>query len=392
MPIIFKITIEDNDIYLLERVTRNCYELMDEYVPIIGDVIVTDINTEDAFSIESLPYQRIVSFLTHICISAKQMLPNGMDDLDLSFDHYSGRYDVRIVTRWGDIEITNSNDQKHPILGIYTKASLSIGRSGTVIMRNFQILRDIYTDFEKTNGHIHSHVPKDSYVTGFNRVCIGESDLKRIFMTRRVSMKNFDVYRLLMYIDSFIRWESLEGGPYFKITDLYTKISTSVKEDIPSEIMIEVVNDMDIEILLTPYDLKIPENLIAEAVIKNLNIKKTLPNSSSVKKDNWWNEYSENSSITCESTYFRGKNVVINIIPTTEEHDALTDTVFNSYNTSTLKQLSDKFTTILTDNPWRQIVEVEIVKVPIEEPIIFEDEEEFIIINGEEVPVSSLPF
>jgi hypothetical protein len=392
MPIIFKITVEDNDIYLLEKATQNCYELMDEYVPIIGDVVVTDINTEDVFSIESLSHQRIVSFLTHICISAKQMLPNGMDDLDLSFDHYSGRYGVRIVTRWGDIEITNSNDQKHPILGIYTKASLLISRSGTVIMKNFSILRDTYTDFEKTHGYIHSHVPKNAYVTVFNRVCIGASDLGRIFMTRRVSMKNFDVYRLLMYIDSFIRWESLEGGPYFKITDLYTEISMSVKEDIPSEVMMEVVNDMDIEILLTPYDLKIPKNLIAEAVIKNPNIKKTLPNSSSVKKDNWWNDYDQGTSITCESTYFRGKNVVINIIPTTEEHDALTDTVFNSYNTSTVRQLSNKFTTILTDNPWKPIVEVEIVKVPTEEPIIFKDEEEFITINGEEVFISSLPF
>lgn len=392
MPIIFKITIEDNDIYLLKRATQNCYELMDEYVPIIGDVIVTDINTEDVFSTENLSHQRIVSFLTNICISAKQMLPNGMDDLDLSFDHYSGEYNVQIVTRWGDIEITNSNDQKHPILGIYTEASLSIGRSGTVIMKNFQILRDTYTNFEKTHGYIHSHVRGNSYVTTFNRVCIGNSDLGMIFMRKRVSMKNFDVYRLLMYIDSFIRWESLEGGPYFKLTDLYGKISISVKEDIPSEVMMEVVNDMDIEILLTPYDLKIPENLIAEAVIKNPNIKKTLPNSSSVKKDKWWNEYSEDSSITCSSTYFRGKNIVINIIPTTEEHDALTDTVFNSYNTSTVKRLSNKFTTILTDNPWKPIVEVEMVKVPIEEPIIFEDEEEFIIVNGEEVSISSLPF
>lgn len=385
MPIIFKITIEDNDIYLLENATQNCYELMDEYVPIIGDIVITDFHEEDVFSVDSILHRRILLFLTNICISAKQMLPNGMDDLDLLFNHYSGRYDVNITTRWGDIEITNSNDQKHPILGIYTKASLSISRSGTIVMKSFQILRDTYTSFEKYHGYIHSHVQSNSYVTSFNRVCIGDSDLRMIFMRKRLSMKNFDVYRLLMYIDSFIRWESLEGGPYFKITGLYRKISTSIEEDIPSEVMIEVVNDMDIEILLHPHELKIPENLIAEAVIKNPNIKKTLPNSSSVKKDNWWNEYSEGNSITCSSTYFRGKNVVVNIIPTTEEHDTLTDTVFNSYNTSAVKQLSDKFTTILTDNTWKPIIERE-VEDPVEKIVIVNSDEDL------EEELEDLPF
>jgi hypothetical protein len=147
MPKIFKITVENDDIYLIERLSVDRYELMTEYVPIIGDVVITDFHKEDVFSIESLQYREIISFLTNICISAKQMLPNGVDDLDISFYPYFGTYSIQVTIRWGDIEITNSNDQKHPILGIYTKASLSISRSGTVKMTHFQILRDIYTKF-----------------------------------------------------------------------------------------------------------------------------------------------------------------------------------------------------------------------------------------------------
>jgi hypothetical protein len=63
----------------------------------------------------------------------------------------------------------------------------------------------------------------------------------------------------------------------------------------------------------------------------------------------------------------------------------LTDTVFNSYNTSAVKQLSDKFTTILTDNPWKPIIERE-VEDPVEKIVIVNSDEDL------EEELEDLPF
>ncbi len=131
------------------------------------------------------------------------------------------------------MEVFNSKDEKHFIKGVYTKFTLNYHKiDNKYYLKHFKMFRDNYTAFELKEGYLFSHcIPNESsviedmiYIANthckFQDMCLGSSELAHITDTYKF-LKNIDFTDLFLIIDSFIRWESIEGIPYCYMFNIY---------------------------------------------------------------------------------------------------------------------------------------------------------------------------
>lgn len=353
MDKIYKIAIPDGEVYMVKD-SYSYYRVVDKYE---GEkvFIIDNFMSKDEFIIDEIWEYDMHKLLSDTFNAAVMILPNGIKDIDISFYGNGIKY-IELIIRWGDVEITNTYEQVHPLLGMYTRCNLEY-YGGKIKMTRFNMFRDKYTKFERQQGYFHSHVSSSSNIRYFASVCLGNSNLRTTFM-RRIATRNFDIYRLFMYIEAFIKWESLEGGPHFRLSNLYNNIGEKFNiNSVAIEDIISIVENMNMEIILKEYGVSVPSNTISEAIIDNTKFKKTLPTVDKVKKDNWWLDYNATSDPVESDVTFNGQKVMIEIIPNTEDDDKLAETVFCYPNGAIVNYLSNKFSSILKDNELTLIVE-----------------------------------
>ena len=114
--------------------------------------------------------------------------------------------------------ISNSKGQKHTIYDLYIK--INFVNSRFVDMRT---IRTSFTLAELHSGYSHSHSPAEPYVhtgasictyTGERSCCLGTGPLGQLmcdYIDSNILMS------LCIYIEKWVRWESLEGGPYIRM-------------------------------------------------------------------------------------------------------------------------------------------------------------------------------
>lgn len=115
------------------------------------------------------------------------------------------------------ITITNEKGKSHNITDVYVSVSfpsltISLGRTS-------------YTPEEVAVGYIHSHVHSGNYFNQMNDFCTGNSDTPINKIKRLI--KSFDgtkdelntlISSFIIEIERMIRIESLEGGPYIRMS------------------------------------------------------------------------------------------------------------------------------------------------------------------------------
>lgn len=140
--------------------------------------------------------------------------------------------DGHIIMDVGDFTITNSNERTHHITDMYvllvvrcyfdSKHRLLDHRYS---VRGFQGTRTARTIEEHSCGYVHSHLP--SWIGEaplFQTFCTGggETDmsimLSELYEESMFNMQQFELF--LVYIDSFLRWESLEGTPHMYMSNI----------------------------------------------------------------------------------------------------------------------------------------------------------------------------
>ena len=193
----------------------------------------------------------------------------GTQTIDLYGDDYvwldSDR--LTITIHYPERIIKNSAEMEHKLKDIYVRItlrpfSLSIGRA-------------TFTPEEYGYSYVHSHVSSDvrnrpnNYWT---EICTGDSPLTRrisdIYSKGQLIMKDFRQFLLL--IDEFLKWESVEGGPYRYIADLpkYGKSSTPISkpryEDIYYTQIIQCLDTIDYQSVLEfgIYKIKLTESSV----------------------------------------------------------------------------------------------------------------------------------
>jgi len=136
-------------------------------------------------------------------------------DISNFFNNY--KYDIYI--HFPVINITNSRKDHHVIKDLYVRfhilsssslADLSIIVSGTRLTISLR-------EWESNYGH--SHFSGRSPAS-FSDFCLGSSDFSRLIMDTKIE-KTEDCWNLMfMSLENYLKWESIEGGPYRYINSI----------------------------------------------------------------------------------------------------------------------------------------------------------------------------
>lgn len=135
----------------------------------------------------------------------------------------NNEYNFKLYIRFPEIDITNSRNEKHHIKDLYVQFDVDI-------RKNFFITSDFKCDIAITGrrgslslkedeyGYNHSHLRLGS--RGWSPFCLGTSDFSLIVEQLRLSPSKTDWTMLFLSLENYLKWESLEGGPFCQIKDI----------------------------------------------------------------------------------------------------------------------------------------------------------------------------
>lgn len=138
-------------------------------------------------------------------------------------------YSDKIHIRFPEFEITNSIGSRHKIRDLIVKVKTTKNSSSSTqkISISISALRTTCTINEITGGYSHSHTEGSSYGR-FNEFCLGSSDFAIIKGNVSLSPTATNWMLFFMALESYVKWESLEGGPYMKIEQTVLNRTSSV--------------------------------------------------------------------------------------------------------------------------------------------------------------------
>lgn len=149
-------------------------------------------------------------------------------------------FDLAIKIHFPKIKIRNSEGSSHDIKNLFVFFTLD-PQKGFIPFANLLGCRTEWNIEETFIGYQHSHLPftevqNSSQITQARFFCLGEGSIIEAFTRLRsqFNRKNFEI--LLMELETYVSWESLEGGPYKLMDDIRARgvaNNSYVFEDIP---------------------------------------------------------------------------------------------------------------------------------------------------------------
>lgn len=120
---------------------------------------------------------------------------------------------INIAYKHDDFTIINSREQKYVIKGLFSLLRYSV-KSNSITFMNPQGGRTKMTYLDYSRHYIHSHIPQSRYP--YEYYCLGMSDIRER-KDVRFSLDTVDVFYDIILMDQFVKWESIEGSPYYSI-------------------------------------------------------------------------------------------------------------------------------------------------------------------------------
>lgn len=128
--------------------------------------------------------------------------------------------DIKVTILYPEINVTNSLGIKHKLLDVYLTLFFRKITNG-IRLHAYVIFRGKYTKTEVINNYVFSHVlqgaGKEKYK---NEWCLGNTSFRKYVEKCEVLMYPTELLFLISQFRSYLGWESLEGVPYKKISDL----------------------------------------------------------------------------------------------------------------------------------------------------------------------------
>lgn len=157
---------------------------------------------------------------------------------------------MECITYHPEVTITNEYGKSHKITDVYVKVSFP--------SLEIELARTSYTPEEIRVGYIHSHVHRGNYFTTFNSFCTGAANTPinkvkksiREFNTDKTLVTGFAtlIMSFIIEVERMIKVESVEGGPYIKMSTINAGVSEGSKPvTIPSQTgvsMLALVNNV----------------------------------------------------------------------------------------------------------------------------------------------------
>ena len=141
-------------------------------------------------------------------------------------DHYDIIYDSRmgspktgfvIAVKFDDITITNSIEQSHHIGTIVVYLEGWAYQDRMRITKRLKALRTSYTVEEAVVGYTHSHLPTGRSLQDF---CLGHDNHMFMQLDGQQLVSELELESILIGLQDYIAWESLEGGPHIKMEQI----------------------------------------------------------------------------------------------------------------------------------------------------------------------------
>lgn len=127
-----------------------------------------------------------------------------------------------LLIRFPEFVIKNSKNEQHTIRDLFVAVPLQ---------KNYRVkaialygTRTTFTNDELSASYIHSHLPGGGFGSA-NSFCLGSGIIRESFLIAQGVDPSKDplVYEMFFEnLDSYVRWESIEGGPYRNIGNIHT--------------------------------------------------------------------------------------------------------------------------------------------------------------------------
>ena len=159
---------------------------------------------------------KVKKFIDSITEIIKNVYDEDVFDINYEFDFVGSSSDsvFHILIKFPDTIITNEIEQSHKL------GTIIVRLNGTYYLHPITYALNLIPDGTRSTfspqdinvGYVHSHLPSFSY---FDAFCMGSNEIMRGIDYTNISP--IELEGIMHGLYSYIHWESLEGGPYFKM-------------------------------------------------------------------------------------------------------------------------------------------------------------------------------
>lgn len=126
-----------------------------------------------------------------------------------------------IIIRFPKVTVSNENGDSVDIYDLFVK--VPIDRKGA-LKETFSMVRSTYTYAQYISNYAHSHLA--GIINNFRQPCCGSGPIVRTMSTLKKTKFNLQLWGLFIFeLQKYVTVESLEGGPYNRITNISDKKS-----------------------------------------------------------------------------------------------------------------------------------------------------------------------
>lgn len=183
-------------------------------------------------------------FLQQVVPILNEMYPDRFD-IKFTFTHADNVSEgyaqiIRIQIKYPEITITNTNQERHEIKDLYVQLEFKRDSRTSIYRFNESEIRGIRQTVHITEyrcGYVHSHLPSANFSDSNQRsywstFCLGHGGMQQTLLffrdeclpvAKADNNYTFDtnLFRLLfIQLNQYVKWESLEGGPHYRISQI----------------------------------------------------------------------------------------------------------------------------------------------------------------------------
>lgn len=329
--------------------------------------------TSDTFNIQDYQYRRIFELLDHI-VSGYAVINPSLDNFDLVMRVGYGIVEkLFIIEDKGDFEITNYMGHTHLLKGVIIETPVEVIVTSqrkidvdeepqgvhdveyAYVFKGFNMMRTEYSSHE--TYYCHSHLD-ETFPYNPEYMCMGASELGELFTNsnqyRYMHDTDFSVYA--MYCDTFIRHESIDGGPHHKMAGIYTESSPvvatirytdNIGQDTDLSEPSFLVDGKNVNVTVTPYGVSISLDEV-KRLMRESGCSREAYYSQRYDPEWYDKDYDFRECGVFHTEYrFRGSTLDINVTDDAYDYDKYARTIFNDVDENQARAYAEYFNEIL---------------------------------------------
>lgn len=141
----------------------------------------------------------------------------------ISSDTRTNTFHVNIL--FDNITITNSQKKLHTIKDLIVRIPIKYDKAKKTlsVVENIYGTKLTYSYEEYKSNYVHSHLQSANRDVHFSMFCLGASDIAVMNSDLRLKFSETKYLLFLNMLTTYVNWESLEGGPYRKISEISSR-------------------------------------------------------------------------------------------------------------------------------------------------------------------------